>query len=89
MIERYTLPEMGSLWTEENKFRTWLEVEVEAARAMARNKVIPQKAAREIARKADFDVARINELEKETNHDVIAFLTSVAEHVGEEAKYVH
>jgi adenylosuccinate lyase len=89
MIKRYTLPEMGALWTEEAKFQTWLEVELEAARAMARYGLIPAKAYPVIKRKAKFDVGRINVIEKEVNHDVIAFLTSVAEHVGEEAKYLH
>ncbi|HOP07975.1 MAG TPA: adenylosuccinate lyase [candidate division Zixibacteria bacterium] len=89
MIERYTLPEMGALWTDENKFRTWLKVEIEAARAMARYKIIPAKAFKVIEKKADFRVDRINEIEAEVNHDVIAFLTSVAEFVGEEAKYLH
>ncbi len=89
MIARYTLPEIGNLWTEEYKYRTWLEVEVEAARAMAKHKIIPTKAFKVIEKKADFKVDRINEIEKETNHDVIAFLTSVSEFVGEEASYLH
>ncbi len=89
MIERYTLPEMGSIWTDQNKYATWLKVEVEASRAMARSKVIPAAAFKVIEKKADFDVDRINEIELEVNHDVIAFLTSVAEYVGEEAKYIH
>ena len=72
MIERYTLKEMGSLWTDEAKYRAWLDVEIEAARAMAKFKIIPATAARAIAKKADFDVKRINEIEAETNHDVIA-----------------
>lgn len=89
MIERYTLPEMGELWSEETKFRTWLEVELEAARVMARYNIIPQNAYTVMSKKADFDVNRINEIELEVNHDVIAFLTSVEEFVGEEAKYMH
>ncbi len=89
MIERYTLPEMGALWSDEAKFRTWLEVEIEAARAMARHKLIPAKAVKVIEKKADFDIDRINEIEAEVDHDVIAFLTSVSEFVGEEAKYLH
>jgi len=89
MIERYTLPEMGALWTEEAKFRTWLEVEVEAAKAMAKLKIIPVKASRAIAKRADFDIKRIDEIEAEVDHDVIAFLTSVGEFIGEEAKYLH
>ena len=89
MIERYTLKEMGELWSEENKFRTWLEVELEAAHAMAISKIIPMKAYTTIKKKANFDVARINKIEEEVNHDVIAFLTSVSEFVGEEARYLH
>ncbi len=89
MIERYTLKEMGELWSEETKFRAWLEVEIEAARAMARFKIIPAAAFKVIEKKANFDVDRINEIEQEVNHDVIAFLTSVEEFVGEEAKYLH
>jgi adenylosuccinate lyase len=89
MIERYTLPEMGALWGDDAKFRTWLEVEIEAARAMAKHKLIPAEAVKVIEKKANFDVDRINEIEAEVNHDVIAFLTSVSEFVGEEAKYLH
>ena len=89
MIERYTLPEMGALWSEEAKFGSWLEVEVEAARAMAQAKIIPAKAFKTIEKKAKFDIDRINKIEEEVNHDVIAFLTSVAEFVGEDAKYIH
>ena len=89
MIDRYTLPEMGALWSEENKFRTWLQVEIEAVRAMAKYKVIPAQAFKAIEKRADFDINRIEEVEKEVNHDVIAVLTSVSEFVGEEAKYLH
>ena len=89
MIERYTLPEMGAVWSDQAKFQTWLDVEVAAARAMAKHKIIPAAAAKVIAAKAKFDVKRINEIEAEVNHDVIAFLTSVSEFVGEPAKYLH
>ncbi len=89
MIERYSLPEMTALWSDEAKFQSWLEVEVQAARAMARHKIIPKKAADVIAKKAGFDVQRINEIEAEVNHDVIAFLTSMSEKIGDEAKYLH
>lgn len=89
MIERYTMPEMGALWSEEAKFRSWLRVEIEAARAMAQNRIIPREAFAVIEKKAAFDIQRINEIEAEVNHDVIAFLTSVSEFVGEEAKYLH
>jgi adenylosuccinate lyase len=80
---------MAELWSDENKFRTWLKVELEAARAMARLKIIPKKANDILQKKADFKLERINEIEAEVNHDVIAFLTSVEEMVGDEAKYLH
>jgi len=89
MIERYTLPEMGRLWSDEAKFQSWLEVETEAAKAMARYKIIPKAAYEAIRKKGKFDVNRINQIEQEVNHDVIAFLTSVTEYVGEQAKYLH
>ena len=89
MIDRYTLPEMAALWSEESKFQSWLEVEVEAARAMADAKIIPAAAYKAIKAKAKFDIKRIDEVEAEVNHDVIAFLTAVSEHVGEPAKYLH
>jgi len=89
MIKRYTLKEMGHLWSDENKYRVWLEIEVEAARAMAEKGIIPKKAFRTIAKKANFDINRINKIEQEVNHDVIAFLTSVSEYIGEDAKYLH
>ncbi len=89
MIPRYTLPEMGELWSEESKFRFWLEVELAVCRAMADSRLIPQKALRNILKKADFDLRRIDEIEAVTNHDVISFLTSVAEFVGPDSKYIH
>ncbi|MBU7008520.1 adenylosuccinate lyase [Phosphitispora fastidiosa] len=89
MIERYTLPEMGRIWTLENKFQKWLDVEIAACEAMAELGQIPAEAVRVIREKAAFDVNRIDEIEKVTNHDVIAFLTNVAENVGEESKYIH
>ncbi len=89
MIERYTLPEMGKIWTLENKFQKWLDVEIAACEAMAELGQIPAEAVRVIREKAAFDVKRIDEIEKVTNHDVIAFLTNVAENVGEESKYIH
>lgn len=89
MIERYTLPEMAALWSEQAKFQSWLEVEIEAAHAMAEAKIIPLKAYQTIKKKAQFDIKRIDEVEAEVNHDVIAFLTAVSEHVGEDAKYLH
>jgi adenylosuccinate lyase len=89
MIARYTLPEMGALWSEENKFRAWLRVEIEAAKAMAHFEMIPARAAASIEKKAKFNVAEINRIEKETNHDVIAFTTNVGSYIGEDAKYLH
>jgi len=89
MVERYTLPEMGAIWSEENKFRSWLKVEIAASRALADLGIIPQKAFRVIEKKADFNVKRIDKIEAKVDHDVIAFLTSVAEFVGPEAKYIH
>ncbi|MEW6770423.1 MAG: adenylosuccinate lyase [Bacillota bacterium] len=89
MIARYTLPEMGQVWSEENRFRKWLEVELAACEAWAELGVIPREALAEIKARAGFDVARIHEIERVTRHDVIAFLTSVQEHVGEAARYVH
>ena len=89
MIERYTLPEMGAVWSEEAKMQAWLDVEIAAVRAWAKLNKVPAKAVAEIEAKATFDVARVAEIERTTNHDVIAFLTDVAEHVGEASKYVH
>ena len=89
MIARYTLPEMGAIWTDESKFRTWLEVELAVCRALTEKGMIPAKALRVIEKKAAFNPKRIARIEAKVNHDVIAFLTSVAEHVGPEAKYIH
>ena len=82
MIERYTLPEIGSVWTEEAKYRAWLEVELAVCRARARLGEIPAEEVDELAKKADFTVERIHEIEAETNHDVIAFVSTVAETVS-------
>ncbi|SHK10159.1 Adenylosuccinate lyase [Desulfatibacillum alkenivorans DSM 16219] len=89
MIKRYTREEMGALWNDENRFRAWLKVEVAACEAMAELGIIPKEAAKNIAEKADFNVERILEIEKETKHDVIAFLTNVAEYVGPDSRFVH
>ena len=83
MIERYTLPEMGALWNEEARFRAWLRVEIAVCRARARLGEIPQEDVEELAEKADFSVERIKEIEEETNHDVIAFVTAVSETLAE------
>ncbi len=89
MIQRYTRPEMGTLWTDEAKFQTWLEIEIYACEAQSELGLIPKEAIPVIQQRADFSVARINELEKTLNHDVIAFLTNVAENVGEESRFIH
>ncbi|HZI19658.1 MAG TPA: adenylosuccinate lyase [Pyrinomonadaceae bacterium] len=89
MINRYTLPEMGALWSEENKFRKWLDVEVAVCEVHAEMGTIPAAAVEEIRRKADFTVERIREIEKTTDHDVIAFTTALAERIGEAARFVH
>lgn len=89
MIERYTLKEIGDIWTEENRWATILEIEILACEAMAQLGLIPRDAARNIRAKAGFDVKRIQEIEEVTRHDVIAFLSNVAEYVGEDAKYIH
>ena len=85
MIERYTLPEIGAVWTEEAKYRTWLKVELAVCRARARLGEIPAEEVEELAEKADFTVERIHEIEAETNHDVIAFVSTVAETVDSPA----
>jgi adenylosuccinate lyase len=89
MIERYTLPEMKRIWSQENRLRVMLEVEILACEGMAQIGQIPKEAAKVIREKADFNLERIEEIETVTRHDVIAFLTNVAEYVGEEAKYIH
>ncbi len=89
MISRYSRPEMSSIWSDESKYNSWLRVEIAVCEAWAEYGRIPQKALRDIKKKAAFDVDRINELEKEIKHDVIAFLTSVAEHVGENSRFIH
>lgn len=89
MIARYTLPEMKAIWSVENKFRKWLEVEIYACEALAELNVIPWEAFYQIKERANFDVKRIEEIEAKVNHDVIAFLTCVGEYVGEAAKYIH
>ncbi len=92
MIPRYSRPEMASIWSPETRFRIWFEIEAHAAAGLAKIGVIPKQAAKVIWEKgnaATFDVARIDEIERETKHDVIAFLTHLAEHVGPEARFVH
>ncbi|MGH1398144.1 MAG: adenylosuccinate lyase [Alphaproteobacteria bacterium] len=89
MIPRYSRPEMANIFEQENKFKIWLEVETLALEKMAEMGTVPQSAAKALREKGNFDVKRINEIEAEVHHDVIAFLTSVAEFVGEDSRYVH
>ncbi|MGE0359909.1 MAG: lyase family protein, partial [Vicinamibacterales bacterium] len=89
MIRRYTNPEMGRIWTEQRRYETWLEVELAAADAMAGAGLVPPDAVVDLKKKARFDVARVEEIEQTTQHDVIAFTTAVAEHVGPSARWLH
>ncbi len=89
MIPRYTHPEMGRIWSEQRRYETWLQVEVAAAEAMAEAGIVPRDAARDLKDKGAFDITRIEEIEQVTQHDVIAFTTSVAEHVGPSARWLH
>src|SRR5208283_4418476 len=89
MIERYTRPEMGAVWTDERKYAAWLAVELAVCEAHARAGTIPAAALALIKAKASFNPARILEIEEQTKHDVIAFLTNVAEYVGEPARHIH
>ncbi len=89
MIPRYTRPEMGRIWSDENKFRQWLAVELAATEVLAEQGLVPKEAARVIVRKADFDLRRIQEIEAEVKHDVIAFTTAVSEKIGPEARWLH
>ena len=89
MITRYTLPEMGALWSEQNKFQKWLDVEIAVSEVHAEDGTIPHDALEQIKSRARFSVDRINEIEKTTNHDVIAFTTNLAESIGEASRFVH
>lgn len=89
MIERYTLPEMGGIWTEENKYQKWLDVELAVCEIWSELGEIPSRALQRIKKKAAFSLKRIEEIEKVVKHDVIAFLASVAENVGEDSRYIH
>jgi adenylosuccinate lyase len=89
VIERYTRPEIAEIWSEQGKYARWLQVELAATEVLTERGVVPAEALRVIREKAGFDVARINEIENQVRHDVIAFLTNLAEHVGPEARWVH
>ena len=89
MIERYTLPGMAGIWKDENRYRKWLDVEIAVCEAWAKLGKIPPKSLKAIREKAGFSVERIDEIEKVVKHDVIAFLTSVNEKVGEDGRFIH
>ena len=89
MIPRYSRPEMARIWEPENRFQIWLEIEAHACDAQAELGVIPKSAAEAVWKRGRFEIARIDEIERETRHDVIAFLTNLAEHVGPDARFVH
>src|ERR1700716_1115374 len=89
MIARYTHPEMGRIWSDQRRYETWLLVETAAADVMADAGIIPADAARDIRERGAFEIARIEEIGQTTQHDVIAFTTAVAEHVGPSARWLH
>ena len=89
MIARYTRPQMGQIWSDENKYRMWLAVETAASETLAKDGIVPIEAARAIRERGDFEVARIQEIEAEVKHDVIAFTTAVAEKIGPESRWLH
>ena len=89
MIPRYSRPEMATIWKPETKFQIWLEIEAHACEAQAKLGVIPEAAANAVRERGRFEIERIDEIERETRHDVIAFLTNLAEHIGPEARFVH
>ncbi|MEE8508181.1 MAG: lyase family protein, partial [Myxococcota bacterium] len=89
MIDRYSRPEMSAIWSEEGRYRRWLEVELAVCDELAERGIIPRTALEQIRSRARFDLERIREIEGEVRHDVIAFLTNLAEHVGPEARFIH
>lgn len=89
MIERYSLPEISKIWSEQNKFSVWLQVEILACEANSKLGIVPKKSLAAIKRKASFDIKKINKIEEVVKHDVIAFLTSVAEFVGPDSRFIH
>ena len=89
MIPRYSRPEMVAIWAPENRFRIWLEIESHACDAQAALGAIPKQAAEAVRRRGAFDIARIDEIERETRHEVTAFLDNLAERLGESARFVH
>ncbi|MBN1354110.1 MAG: adenylosuccinate lyase [Candidatus Omnitrophica bacterium] len=89
MIERYTIPEMGRVWSEERKFERMLRIEILSCEALSKLKIIPKEALFQIKKKARFDIGRIKKIEEKTNHDIVSFIINLSENIGEPAKYIH
>ncbi len=89
MIPRYSRPEISKVWEQNNKFQIWLKIEILICEALAKNKIIPFSALKKIKQKANFNVARIDQIEKDIKHDVIAFLTNLSEYIGEDSRFIH
>src|SRR5579875_3425351 len=89
MIPRYTRPQMGAIWSDQHKYECWLQVEVAASEALAEAGVVPAEAAAAIRDRGNFNLERIEAIEAEVKHDVIAFTTAVAEHIGQESRWLH
>ncbi len=89
MIERYSLPKMSNIWQDDFKFKTMLDIEILTLEALSRKKDIPQSAVKRIKNKARFNIKEIKKIEEKTQHDVVAFVTNVAQYIGEDAKYLH
>src|SRR5258706_6852054 len=89
MIDRYTLPEISKVWTDENKFSIWLKIEVLATEANSKLGIVPKSSLQKIKSRAKFNIKRINKIESVVKHDVIAFLTSVSEFVGPDSRFIH
>ncbi|MFA4993410.1 MAG: lyase family protein, partial [Candidatus Omnitrophota bacterium] len=89
MIERYSLPQMKGIWQEEFKFKTMLSIEILALEAYSQKKIVPQQAVKRIKQKARFNIQQINKIEEKTQHDVVAFVSNVAQYIGKDAQYLH
>ncbi|MBI5145534.1 MAG: adenylosuccinate lyase, partial [Candidatus Omnitrophica bacterium] len=89
MITRYSLPKMSSLWQDEFKFQTMLEIELLTLEALYKQKLLPRKSLQRIKKKARFNLGQIKKIEEKTQHDVVAFVTNIAQHIGPDAKYLH
>ena len=89
MIDRYAIPEIADIWSDKNRFSIWLQIEILVVEALSIAGIVPKSSLEKIKKTANFDVSRILEIEEEVKHDVIAFLTNVAEYVGKDSRYIH